>query len=101
MQHGYMCLQCRFIDNLPEGLVMFSTIAKWGNSAALRIPSTVLADVGLKAGDSIDMVVNPDHTITLKPVRKPKPRLADLLAAITPDNLPDDQDDAPRGSEQW
>lgn len=96
-----MYLQCRFIGNLSKGLVMLSTIAKWGNSAALRIPSNVLADVGLKTGDSIDMVVNPDHTITLKPVRKQKPRLADLLAAITPENLPDDQDDAPRGSEQW
>ena len=43
------------------------------------------------------MIVNPD----LKPTQTDRPRLDDLLAAITPDNLPDDQDDAPTGTEVW
>jgi len=43
------------------------------------------------------MVINPD----LEPTQADKPRLADLLAAITLDNLPDDQDDMPVGVEVW
>jgi antitoxin MazE len=80
---------------------MLSSIAKWGNSAALRIPASVLSQANLKAGDCFDLVVNPDQTITLKPIRKHKPKLADLLAAITPENLPDIADDAPQGTEIW
>ena len=43
------------------------------------------------------MVVSPD----LELPQADKPRLADLLAAITPDNLPDDPDDTPIGLEVW
>ncbi len=43
------------------------------------------------------MVVNHD----LELPQAEKPRLADLLAAITPDNLPDDHDDMPIGIEVW
>ena len=41
--------------------------------------------------------VNPD----LETVQAEKPRLADLLASITLDNMPDDQDDMPVGVEVW
>ena len=43
------------------------------------------------------MVVNLD----LELPQADKPRLADLLAAITPDNMPDVQDDMPIGVEVW
>ena len=43
------------------------------------------------------MVVSPD----LELPQADKPRLADLLAAITPDSLPDDQNDMPVGVEVW
>ena len=43
------------------------------------------------------MVINPD----LQTTQTDKPRLADLLAAVTPENLPNDQDDMPVGVEVW
>ncbi len=78
-------------------------IAKWGNSAAIRLPAFVLAETGIKTGDKLDIVVNEDKSITMRPVRKHRPSLDVLLSAITPDNVPDrnDIDDAPQGKELW
>jgi antitoxin MazE len=82
---------------------MSLVIAKWGNSAAVRLPAFVLAETGVKAGDKVDIVVNEDKSITMRPVRKNRPNLEALLAAITPENLPNrkDIDDAPQGKEIW
>ncbi len=82
---------------------MSLVIAKWGNSAAVRLPAFVLAERGVKAGDKVDIVVNEDKSITMRPVRKNRLNLDALLAAITPDNLPDrtDIDDMPQGKEIW
>ena len=82
---------------------MSLVIAKWGNSAAVRLPAFVLAETGVKAGDKVDIVVNEDKSITMRPVRKNRLNLDALLAAITPDNLPDrtDIEDTPQGKEIW
>jgi antitoxin MazE len=32
-------------------------IAKWGNSLAVRLPSSLVATLGLKAGDDIEIIV--------------------------------------------
>ena len=49
-------------------------IQKWGNSAAVRLPSAMLAQIGASIGDSLE--VDP---ATLR-VAKPKYKLSDLLA---------------------
>mgnify|MGYP003474921204 FL=1 len=78
-------------------------IAKWGNSAAIRLPAFVLSKTGVKAGDKLDIVVNDDNSITMRPIRKTRPNLDALLSAITPENLPNthDIDDMPQGKEIW
>ena len=82
---------------------MSLVIAKWGNSAAVRLPAFVLAETGVKAGDKVDIIVNSDKSITMRPILKNRLNLDALLAAITPDNLPDrtDIDDVPQGKEIW
>lgn len=44
-------------------------IAKWGNSAAVRLPKTVLDELGVKPGSELDMVVE-GRQLRLSPARK-------------------------------
>lgn len=37
-------------------------VAKWGNSLAMRIPSDVARQLGLKEGDELDIVVTGERT---------------------------------------
>jgi antitoxin MazE len=76
---------------------MRTQISRWGNSLAVRLPRQVADSAGLGEGAVIDLEVT-DGVVRLVPAR-PKYSLAALLAGITADNLPDIQDDAPRGAE--
>ncbi|OQA33413.1 MAG: antitoxin ChpS [Betaproteobacteria bacterium ADurb.Bin341] len=60
-------------------------IQKWGNSAAVRLPVSMLAQLGVHIGDTFEVDLDKD-AVTLR-VAKPKYRLADLLAEM-PDGLP-------------
>lgn len=53
-------------------------IQKWGNSAAVRLPASMLAQLGVHVGDSFEVDVLKDSA-TLR-VAKPKYKLADLMA---------------------
>ncbi len=55
-------------------MTMKLNIQKWGNSAAIRLPASMLAQLGARIGDAIE--VDP---ATLK-VARPEYKLADLLA---------------------
>jgi antitoxin ChpS len=45
-------------------------IQQWGNSAAIRLPSTLLKQMSLVSGDVLLLNVDPDaQAITLKPTR--------------------------------
>ncbi|VVO32098.1 AbrB/MazE/SpoVT family DNA-binding domain-containing protein [Pseudomonas fluorescens] len=55
-------------------------IQQWGNSAAIRLPATVLKQMSLVSGDVLMLDVSTE-AITLKPVKaKPHYHLADLMA---------------------
>lgn len=55
-------------------------IQQWGNSAAIRLPATVLKQMSLVSGDVLILDVS-EESITLKPAKaKPQYRLADLMA---------------------
>jgi antitoxin MazE len=57
-------------------------IAKWGNSAALRIPKSVLTELGLKPGQELDLVVE-GREVKLRPVSTfPVYRIEDLVAEM-------------------
>jgi len=56
---------------------MQAKICAWGASSGIRIPKTVLQQVGLEVGDAFDMQVSGD-TLLLRPAR-PRYRLSDLI----------------------
>ena len=53
---------------------MTAKISKWGNSAALRLPSEILKRLSLHIGDRIE-IVQKDDAIILKPMADKKNRL--------------------------
>ena len=64
---------------------MRATVRKWGNSAAVRIPASVLDAASLSLDAEID-IRHEDGRIIIE-AAQPSVDLSDLLAAITPDNL--------------
>jgi len=57
--------------------MMRANICAWGSSAGIRIPKTVMQQVGMEIGDAFEMKVSGD-TVMLRPYRA-KYKLADLL----------------------
>lgn len=61
-------------------------IKKWGNSAAVRLPQAILAQLHIRENDSLDLEVQSEGLI-LKPVKRPKYRIEDLMLEMG-DELP-------------
>jgi antitoxin MazE len=84
---------------------MIVEFCRWGNSLAVRIPKAV-ADA-LKVSDGKRAEINVENgTLVLRPIVKParKPRytLDELLSGMTKDNVPQEVDWGPsRGNEAW
>jgi antitoxin MazE len=76
-------------------------IKKWGNSASVRIPASVMAAASLQVDQAVE-VREEGGRIVIEPVRAPVYELDELLAGMTPDTFPDDVDfGAPVGKEVW
>ena len=60
-------------------------LSKWGNSLAIRIPLHLAKDAGLVEGDQLDLKLNKQGQIVLRPAR-PRYKLSELLARVTPEN---------------
>jgi len=65
---------------------MVATIARWGNSLAVRIPQNLAKEILLTEGVEVDLVVL-DGNLVIKPRSRKRYSLDDLIAAITPENL--------------
>ncbi|MCL6633958.1 MAG: AbrB/MazE/SpoVT family DNA-binding domain-containing protein [Alicyclobacillus herbarius] len=63
---------------------MTTTVQRWGNSLAIRIPRVVAERLAVQQGSEIELSVE-DNAIILTPKQK-KPTLEELLAKITPEN---------------
>jgi antitoxin MazE len=80
---------------------MKATVRKWGNSAAVRIPSSVLRASRLNLNEPID-VREEAGRIVIEPLRQKVYNLADLLKGITAKNQHAAVDfGAPVGKEVW
>ena len=76
-------------------------IKKWGNSASVRIPATVMAAASLSVDQAVE-VREENGRIVIEPVRAPTYVLEDLLAAMVPETFPDDEGfGRPIGEEAW
>ncbi|MHC1763567.1 MAG: AbrB/MazE/SpoVT family DNA-binding domain-containing protein [Verrucomicrobiia bacterium] len=65
---------------------MKATIQKWGNSLALRLPKSLADETQIREGSKVELVRTPDGVL-IKARRRPRYRLSDLLADVTPENL--------------
>jgi antitoxin MazE len=70
---------------------MRAIVKKWGNSAAVRIPSGIMKAVRLGLDEAVD-VREEGGQIVIKPIRTSKVELSKLLSEITPENLHDGVD---------
>jgi len=66
---------------------MFARVAKWGNSLGVRVPKDLAAQAGLKDGTQVDIIAE-DGRIVITAAR-PRYKLEDLLAGMTPDAMSD------------
>lgn len=66
---------------------MRGQIGKWGNSLALRIPTSVARDADVLEGKQVDISVETGRIVITPLETPPKYDLDALLAGITPDNL--------------
>lgn len=80
---------------------MKAQVAKWGNSLAVRIPQTVAKKARFRRGDPVELRVSRPGAVEIRS-RKPKPTLAKLVRAITPENRHRETHwGAARGNELW
>ena len=76
------------------------SIAKWGNSLALRLPRHVVNDANLTEGVPVEISVK-DGSVVVTPVRK-KFKLDDLLAHFEEDQRHSETDwGSQKGEEVW
>ena len=84
-----------------KGGEMRSKIQKWGNSLAVRIPKAIAELVELSDGREVELTVEEGRMI-VKPARKRRYSLEELVAGITDENRHDEIGTGPSvGNEAW
>lgn len=70
---------------------MRAVVKKWGNSASVRIPASIMAAAGLRLDQAVE-VREDKGRVVIEPIAQEEYDLADLLAGITPENIHDEVD---------
>lgn len=84
-----------------HGGVVRTKVQRWGNSLGLRIPRAFAEEAGVEAGAEVDLSIR-DGDLVVKPARRVKYRLGELLRKITARNLHGEVDTGgPVGREAW
>lgn len=79
---------------------MPATVARWGNSLALRLPRAVAEEAHLAEGTAVAITVE-DGRLVVSPTR-PRYVLSDLLAQMKPEHRHAEVDwGVPVGGEAW
>jgi len=65
---------------------MTTAIAKWGHSAALRLPKDILNSLHLKIGDKVNIISNGSRIV----IEPSKPSLEQLLSMVSQENKHDE-----------
>jgi antitoxin MazE len=86
---------------ISKEVAVQTKIQKWGNSLGLRIPKSFAEEAGVEAGSDVDLSIE-DGGLVVRPARRPKYRLQDLLRGVSPKNIHREIDTgAPVGREVW
>ena len=80
---------------------MVATVARWGNSLAVRIPQHVVKEMQLSEGAEVDLLII-DGNLVIKPISHRRYSLEELVSAITSENLHSEvESGAAAGNEAW
>jgi len=80
---------------------MLTKIQKWGNSLGLRIPKSFATEAAVEAGSTVDIAIEGDGLV-VRPVRRPRYALEDLLRRVNSRNRHDEiPTGGPVGREAW
>ena len=80
---------------------MRTTIQRWGNSLALRIPKAFAEETHVKDGTAVELSLS-DGSLVMRPARRARASLKALLSEVDASNLNLDRfEDSPRGKEAW
>jgi len=80
---------------------MQTTIQKWGNSLAVRIPTAFAKETHVACGTAVELSVD-DGRLVMDPRTEPEYRLEDLLKGVTKRNLHAEvETGGPVGREVW
>ena len=66
---------------------MKTAVQRWGNSLALRIPKAYAMETKMRDGSEVELSLK-SGALLVRPVRRKRHVLADLLKKITPANRP-------------
>ena len=84
---------------------MIVEFCRWGNSLALRIPKAVADALKVSDGKRAEITIENGALVLrplLKPTRKPRYTIEELLGGMTKENVPQEVDwGPPRGNEAW
>ncbi|MTW20084.1 AbrB/MazE/SpoVT family DNA-binding domain-containing protein [Allochromatium palmeri] len=69
-------------------------VKKWGNSASVRIPASIMQAAHLNLDDAVDIRAE-NGLIVIEPIRSKIYDLDELLAGITPENRHEEVDFGP------
>lgn len=82
---------------MPSG----TTISKWGNSLAIRIPQAIAKQASLNEGDCVALAFNHEGAIVVRPTRR-RYELSELVSRITAKNRHRETVwGKPQGKESW
>lgn len=70
---------------------MRATVKKWGNSAAVRMPASVMHEARLEVDQPVEIRVE-NGRVVIEPLATPEFTLDALLAGVTRDNLHEEAD---------
>lgn len=81
---------------------MVTTISKWGNSSAIRIPRHILSQANLEEGTDVEIILAQEGEITLRAIRKRK-SIQELFADYDGNLFQTEEIDwgKPQGNEAW
>jgi len=81
--------------------LMKTTVQKWGNSYAVRIPRSFIKAVGLEYHKDIELILE-DGKLVIQPIKEETITLDDLFTPVTKKNLHNAEDTGtPMGNEAW
>lgn len=77
-----------YVDTSVYTLIMnTTTIQKWGNSYAVRIPKEAMTKLNLRSGNTVTIHESANGTaLSIVPVKTHKHTLSEMLSRITDDN---------------